>query len=108
MNSTEPHLKIKVDGGWGNELAPSGNIDQFLASHIADALMKTTIKLCVDYVLVIAYMSKLTLAWSQWLPNNYDMRQPTYTLTHWGRDKTAAFFRTFSNAFSWMKMYEFR
>ena len=30
-------------------------------------------------------------------------------LTHWGRDKMAAIFQTsFSNAFSWMKMYEFR
>ena len=30
-------------------------------------------------------------------------------LTHWGWDKRAAIFQnTFSNAFSWMKMYEFR
>ena len=30
-------------------------------------------------------------------------------LTHWGRDKMAAFSQTTSwNAFSWMKMYEFR
>ena len=30
-------------------------------------------------------------------------------LTHWGRDKMAAVSQTtFSNAFSWMKMYEFR
>ena len=30
-------------------------------------------------------------------------------LTHWGQDKMAVIFRTiFSNAFSWMKMYEFR
>ena len=30
-------------------------------------------------------------------------------LTHWGRDKMAATFQTtFSNAFSWMKMYEFQ
>ena len=29
--------------------------------------------------------------------------------THWGRDKMAAVFQTaFSDAFSWMKMYEFR
>ena len=29
-------------------------------------------------------------------------------LTHWGRDKMAAVFQTtFSNAFSWMKMYEY-
>ena len=37
-----------------------------------------------------------------WTPNNM-------SLTHWGRDKMAAIFQTtFSNAFSWMKMYEFR
>ena len=30
-------------------------------------------------------------------------------LTHWGRDKMPAFFQmTFSNVFSWMKMFEFR
>ena len=30
-------------------------------------------------------------------------------LTHWGRDKMAAIFQTtFSNAFSWMKIYEFQ
>ena len=33
----------------------------------------------------------------------------TAKLTHWGRDKMAAIFQTtFSNAFSWVKMYEFR
>ena len=32
-----------------------------------------------------------------------------YRLTHWGRDKMAANFQTtFSNAFCWMTMYEFR
>ena len=38
-----------------------------------------------------------------------DSAGPTILLTHWGRDKMAAIFRTtFSNAFSWMKIYEFR
>ena len=33
----------------------------------------------------------------------------TLLLTHWGRDKMAAISQTtFSNAFSWMKMHEFR
>ena len=33
----------------------------------------------------------------------------TPLLTHWGRDKMTAIFQTtFSNGFSWMKMYEFR
>ena len=32
----------------------------------------------------------------------------TNTSTHWGRDKMAAIFQTtFSNGFSWMKLYEF-
>ena len=32
-----------------------------------------------------------------------------FVLTHWGRDKMAAIFQTtFSNAFSWMRMYRFR
>ena len=32
-----------------------------------------------------------------------------WRLTHWGRDKMPAISQTaFSNAFSWMKMYEFR
>ena len=32
-----------------------------------------------------------------------------YCLTHWGRDKMVAIFQTtFSNAFSWMKMFKFR
>ena len=32
-----------------------------------------------------------------------------YTVSHWGRDKIADIFQTtFTNVFSWMKMYEFR
>ena len=43
-------------------------------------------------------------------PKNYTYETCiTDTLTHWGRDKKNAIFKTtFSNAFSWMKMYEFR
>ena len=29
-------------------------------------------------------------------------------LIHWGQDKMAAIFQTFSNAFFWMKMYKFQ
>ena len=36
-------------------------------------------------------------------------RLPNHSLTHWGRDKMAAIFQTtYSNGFSWMKMYGFR
>ena len=32
-----------------------------------------------------------------------------YCISHWGRDKMAAIFQTtFSNAFSWLKMFEFQ
>ena len=34
---------------------------------------------------------------------------PNYILTRWGQDKMAAIFQTtFSNAFSWMKIYQYR
>ena len=47
-----------------------------------------------------SYIHKGSLMWTDlWI----------YQLTHWGRGKMAAIFQTtFSNAFSWMKMYEFR
>ena len=38
-----------------------------------------------------------------------DNNNSNYRLTHWGRDKMDAISQTtFSNAFSWMKMYQFR
>ena len=45
------------------------------------------------------------------LLNRYSLIESSHynSLTHWGRDKMAAIFQTTSsNAFSWMKMYEFR
>ena len=40
--------------------------------------------------------------------NRFDF-QWNSSLTHWGRDKMAAIFQTtFSNAFSWMKIFKFR
>ena len=42
-------------------------------------------------------------------PGNGVKLRPIQCLTHWGRDKMAVIFQTtFSNGFSWMKMYEFR
>ena len=39
----------------------------------------------------------------------YDVRKSFKCLSHWGRDKITAILQTtFSNAFSWMKIYEFR
>ena len=49
------------------------------------------------------------LMWSWKVHFLVDMPMYTVLLTHWGRDKMAAIFQTtFSNPFSWMKMYEFR
>ena len=54
---------------------------------------------------------------SRWLPCDWSQLTGTGNgginswdpLTHWGRDKMAAIFQTtFSNGFSWIKMYEFR
>ena len=45
-----------------------------------------------------------TVNWSDTL-----IRYIMPALTHWGRDKMAAFFQTtFGNEFSWMKIYEFQ
>ena len=50
--------------------------------------------------------SHRTLNVQQWLPTSLSWLR---CLTHRGRDKMAAIFqKTFSNAFSWMKMYKFR
>ena len=46
---------------------------------------------------------------SKLLMKSHTITQHLQVLTHWGRDKMAAIFQTtFSNGFSWMKMYEFR
>ena len=56
--------------------------------------------------IVIMRLNECT--WLYWNINGrYSVAFPS--LTHWGRDKMATIFQTtFSNAFSWMKMYEFR
>ena len=52
------------------------------------------------------------LLYSLWIVPDHESKvsaNEQKMLTHWGRDKMAAiFWMTFSNAFSWMKMYEFR
>ena len=55
--------------------------------------------------------SQWSLASTPWAMNLYFKFRAIYfwLLTHWGRDKMAAFSQTtFSNAFSSMKMFEFR
>ena len=69
-------------------------------------------KLCVWEYFAILITSTMLICDSSWQKLIYyqlvvDLRSAM--LTHWGRDKMAAIFQTtFSNAFSWMKMHEFR
>ena len=64
------------------------------------------------------FQEKDQAAWNQWqiLTNwaccpdghHWGYYPSAQSLTHWGRDKMAAILHmTFSNAFSWMKIYEF-
>ena len=49
------------------------------------------------------------MTWYCWWHDNDKCRIQIKLLTHWGRDNMAAIFQmTFSNAFAWMKMYQFR
>ena len=46
------------------------------------------------------------VTWAWWQQTS--LFQSWFWLTHWGRDKMAAIFQTtFSNGFSWMKMFEY-
>ena len=61
-------------------------------------------------VLVLSYLHSVLL--QNFNNTNYwgaIRNSDLYALTHWGRDKMAAISQTtFSSAFSWMKIYEFR
>ena len=65
---------------------------------------------CITFVFVYVHVNRQTY-WithmvSQILVNNCSGHD---SLTHWGQDKMAAIFQTtFSNEFSWMKMFKFR
>ena len=58
---------------------------------------------------IISYSSHVL--WFQWsfVPRGMNHSDQDYHLAYWDRNKKAAIFQTtFSNAFSWMKIYEFR
>ena len=58
---------------------------------------------------MLKIMFGFDLLWVTILIDYYASWLPLCHLTHWGRDKMAAFSQTtLSNAFSWMKMYKFR
>ena len=65
----------------------------------------------VDQVMAWCWGPHQAITWSN-MTHIYDTIQYHYkklSVTHWGRDKMAAIFQTtFSKAFSWMKMYQFR
>ena len=69
-----------------------------VSSNCAVASMRYIIIIIVIVIIIIIIIIiNATLSWT-----NAD-------LTHWGRDKMAAIFQTtFTNGFSWMKIYEFR
>ena len=55
------------------------------------------------------YLNQCWLLSSQILWHLSEVNSIQCLLTHWGRDKMAAIYQTtFTNAFPWMKMYEFR
>ena len=69
------------------------------------------------YLGIILYMCPANERWCYivtssdigWTHTQNDPWEPTSQLTHWGRDKIDAISQTtYSNAFSWMKMNEFR
>ena len=62
------------------------------------------------HILIICIISFYAGCNNSSMPNfNDGWAKPPLMLTHWGRDKMDAISQTtFSNAFSWMKIYEFR
>ena len=73
-------------------------------------------KLVLTLCCVVVYGGSSYTATSLQLEESFSVAHSTVKtgitisrLTHWGRDKMAATFKTmFSNTFSWMKIYEFR
>ena len=63
----------------------------------------------ISYIFWIDIWENIVELYFLLIPNECKWTSIYKLLTHWGRDKMDAFFQaTFSNGFSWMKMYEFR
>ena len=80
-------------------------------SNIIKALSNHTIQLSVRVIVDHdAWINQYTTIDHIWCNNmNENPRESSQGLTHWGPDKMDAIFQmTFSNRYSWMKMYEFR
>ena len=76
---------------------------------LCNAFWKTLYLFCTYCSRFGLYLGQLLclafMVLNQNIQNNWSM---PWLLTHWGRDKMAAIIQTFSNGFSWMKMYQFR
>ena len=97
------------------------NLTNLNCCNARDPLSKHREKKClVSVAQVVDYLSRIRRLWVQ-IPNGSSTvfqhvllvilhKWTLYQyLTHWGRDKIAAFFQTtFSNGLSWMKIFEFR
>ena len=86
---------------WVNTMRPNQN-----GCCIADDIFKCFI---LKEGFDCKFVQRVQLILSQhWFRSWFGTKQQAITLTHWHRDKMAAIFQTtFSNGFSWMKMYEF-
>ena len=77
----------------------------------------------IEHDIILSFFSLVDNIRPSWLTDSYTASQSeamletccqltqilTVSLTHWGRDKMAAIFHTtFSNGFSWMKLFKFR
>ena len=75
-----------------------------------DRLTNCCVKIYV-WTITLKHWHQVMIIISLWIRFNSRilLDQWDWLLTHWGRDKMAAIFQTtIANAFSWMKMYEFR
>ena len=108
MALQDSEWNLKLYSMWHNNLWLSHFTHEVIACHhrpyyVLHGLSIVTLQ---DAFLWVAHTILSQLG--NWFKHNSFARVGLY-LTHWGQDKMAAFFQTtFSNKFSWMKMYGFR
>ena len=79
------------------------NVDEFISNYEGTPLE------LVENVKWLGMSINSDISWDFYVQHLYQNMYYLSLLTHWGRDKMDAIFQTtFSNAFSCMKMYEFR
>ena len=90
-----------------NELMTAIKSNQVIIQTISGSSRQKQILGC--FKPIKSYLTASSRYWwvimIQWDPSQCTVKP----LTHWGRDKMAVIFQTtFSNAFSWIKMFKFR